>query len=361
MPCSQAKVVDINNTICKCGLDDSCWSQQSVLRFGFALMALFSLLLVLSVFGCGAAAERSKFVGKFLIIPCLAAALFVVPNPDFEDLSGAVKFLSPIFLIAQATVLIDFAYTWNETWHRNALDPMSRKITATGKEWYVAIVVSALALIVSAVAGAFYSMALYESLLARVLIASAVLCSIALLVLSITEWCEHGTLLTSAVMMAYFVWLATKTAASLSEDRTAIPSTSDVETPWLGIALGLFVLAVSTSKTHPDTFHMTSSEFAKDTYRRLEADPEVQATGVNVAAAVAAGVTASDAARRQASPGFTGHCVFNMTAASYWVMLLTSPRDWACFVVWGTALVLSMLLYFWTLIAPKVFPNRTFG
>merc|ERR1719387_2552343 len=123
-------------------------------------------------------------------------------------------------------------------------------------------------------------MTLYESLVARALIVYGVLSSVALLVLSITEWCEHGALLTSAVMMVYLVWLAKRAADSLPDDIISSPSTSPIRTPWLGIGLGLFTLAVSTSKTHPNAFHVASSQAAKETYRRMEADPESQGTGI---------------------------------------------------------------------------------
>lgn len=37
--------------------------------------------------------------------------------------------------------------------------------------------------------------------------------SLILLVVSITDWCEHGALLTSAVVMAYTIWLICESLA----------------------------------------------------------------------------------------------------------------------------------------------------
>eukprot|EP00746_Dinoflagellata_sp_MGD_P151057 gnl/MRDRNA2_/MRDRNA2_82755_c0_seq1.p1 gnl/MRDRNA2_/MRDRNA2_82755_c0~~gnl/MRDRNA2_/MRDRNA2_82755_c0_seq1.p1 ORF type:complete len:420 (+),score=59.50 gnl/MRDRNA2_/MRDRNA2_82755_c0_seq1:52-1311(+) len=329
--------------ICTCGQDDLCWSHQSVFRFGFAQMVLFSIMLVFSACGCGASAERGKFVGKFLMVPLLAAALIPTPNELCSKISEIVKFLSAIFVVAQTTVLIDIAYTWNETWHKNALDSQRSKMHATGKEWYVAIVIAAVALIIVAVAEVLYCLTLYETLLARLLMMSTLLCSFALLVLSITEWCEHGSLLTSAMMMSYFVWLATRASASAPDDSILKQSTSDSTTPWFGIALGLFCLAVSTQKTHPDVFHVASQDVVPESYRRMEA------------------TSVPESASPQPSPGFTGHCLLNLSAAAHWITLLTSQPDWICFSIWAAALAVSILLYFWTLVAPKIFPDREFG
>merc|ERR1712113_279317 len=58
----------------------------------------------------------------------------------------------------------------------------------------------------------------------RWLVIVALLLSIALLVLSITDWCEHGNLLTSCCVMAFSMWLCYQ-AVDLPELK------------WVGIAI----------------------------------------------------------------------------------------------------------------------------
>lgn len=67
-----------------------------------------------------------------MTIACLVFISLFLPNELWTAFGSWATALSAIFLVAQSIVLIDFGYTWNETWYKYALEARSRQAGAKG-------------------------------------------------------------------------------------------------------------------------------------------------------------------------------------------------------------------------------------
>merc|ERR1712008_664092 len=105
-------------------------------------------------------------------------------------------------------LLIDFGYTWNTTWFTNVV--AAQRENAGGNmqcAWQTGILGSAALLLIAAVVGAFWLWKTWTTGDAESIIIGSMMLSLLNLVLSITDWCVHGALLTSTLIMAYGTWL----------------------------------------------------------------------------------------------------------------------------------------------------------
>ncbi|CAK9035294.1 Membrane protein TMS1 [Durusdinium trenchii] len=195
--------------ICDCRLSaDGCWSDQLIYRTEASAVIVFLALVIMSVSGCAEGAARAYSVAKFMAVVCLVFIALFVPNKVWTVFGSWATALSAIFLVAQSIVLIDFGYTWNETWYKYALEARGRQVGAKGyRMWLGGMLLASAALILGALSISIYLFIDFKDASSRAVNACAMVLSIALLIVSITDWCEHGALLTSAVVMAYTVWL----------------------------------------------------------------------------------------------------------------------------------------------------------
>lgn len=331
--------------LCECGDDNTCWSKQMVFRIGLSTMLMFAICLVMSASGCGADVERRNFVGKFLSVPVMALLFMLLPNKFFDVFGDVCSVASILFLAAQAVLLIDFGYTWNEVWHANAVDA-ARQLGGNGRKWYVAIIAASLILILGALVETILVLIHYNNSEAWGVAFVSFVVAILLLVLSITEWCEHGTLLTSAVVMAYATWLASRTVSAVPviDNDTSEP----ISPPWVGLLVGLLTLLSFMDKADPDIIHQSGGNSAQAARLAEEAE-EGRAAG------------AEDTTTPPPVAGFANHSGVHLTAAAYWVSLFTARTSWVSFGSCAAALIATHLLYGWSLVAPKVMTGRDFS
>ena len=194
--------------VCGCTADQDpgrCWSEQLVFRVEAACAAVFLTLLIMTVSGCAHGASRTYAVAKFMAIASIGLVSLFFDNGLFSGFGALASTASSIFLVAQAVLLIDFAYTWNETWWAKAL-ACRRNIGPNGiqgyRTWMVAILVASALLLLGSVASSAYLYDSFSDNHGRVVNIVAVVIALLLLLVSITSWCEHGALLTSSVVMA---------------------------------------------------------------------------------------------------------------------------------------------------------------
>ena len=298
------------------------------------------------------------------------------------------RFGAALFLILQQVILIDIAYDWNEDWIDRA-DQQDRLSYGSGNTWLHAIVCTC---------GIFYLLALTGIGLLYHYFAG---CSentwiITLTLIGFVAFTAvqlsgtDGSLLTSSIMSVYVVYLA-YSMVSKNPDGQCNPQLGGSDA-W-GIAIGLTLTAVSLAWTG---FSWTAEE-------RLNIDnvqsarsvtglsPESNSTSVNLDQPFldpedrpATGlVTESDSMPSAANGRLAGAGVWKLNV----VMALI-----CCFVAmiltgWGTITEIkedennaanptvgrvnmamigisqwtAILLYLWTLVAPRVFPDRDFS
>jgi len=336
--------------ICDCRLSaDGCWSDQLIYRTEASAVIVFLALVIMSVSGCAEGAARAYSVAKFMAVVCLVFIALFVPNKVWTVFGSWATALSAIFLVAQSIVLIDFGYTWNETWYKYALEARGRQVGAKGyRMWLGGMLLASAALILGALSISIYLFIDFKDASSRAVNACAMVLSIALLIVSITDWCEHGALLTSAVVMAYTVWLICECLAVSPNETLQLPI-------WAGLTLCFFSLF---STVLGSGFRSQDSSAHQSAGARSPSLMEVEAGEATSTAppeeGAGARMTSSEAWQ------FAAHCGVHAAAALYIASSLAARTGPTTYALRVSAVFISLALYGWSLVAPKVLTNRRF-
>lgn len=354
--CSKFSSIGVSDIgICSCMTFDeqNCWSNQMVYRSEVAGTILFSALAIMAMSGCANGAARSHSVAKFMLIVVMTFISLFIPNKLFSAYGSISTGASALFLVAQAILLIDFAYSWNELWYSNALNARRREIGQKGyRMWTGAMVLASAGWFVGSVAISIYLYVAFPETSGRAVNVCSMVLSFSLLIVSITDWCEHGALLTSAVVMAYTVWL-------ICEALAIAPSGKQLELPsWAGLTL----CAISLLSTSLGSGSCATSEAAVQMTSTPAAQQESAAHAGEVEAGEAGGA-------HEEADSFTGKKAWMFAAysgvhasATLYVAASLAPRTGT--TTYGlrvTAIFVSLALYGWSLVAPKVLKNRRFN
>jgi len=338
--------------ICECrgGADESsCYSDQIIYRTEASAVLVFVLLLILCVSGCAKHAAKSCPIGKFLILMLLIVILLFVPNDVLSVFGSIAGVASSVYLVAQTVLLMDFAYGWNEAWHTNA-QKRQRDLNQQGyKMWLIAIVVASAGLFILGLVEMILLCVNFTTGGARALVVTTFIVGFVLLFISITEWCEHGALLTSALVLAYMMWLSYEALSMLPLSDGGV---SDLLPRWVG----LIVCAVSLA-----AFAYSASFSGKKATVPMAAGQEGLTEQGQAAGTAAAEEDEDDDTPEDLDVSdFTVQCTVHATAAVYIASSLAPSRGSWTFNARVAAVVVSLALYGWTLIAPKVLKNRQF-
>jgi len=340
-PCGYIQSVGI----CQCSgdsNDNDCYGNQLIYRAEMSVFVIFIMLLILCLAGAGKQAGRDCPIGKFLVLFLLILVSLFLPNSMFSVFGSFAGVASAIYLMAQTILLMDFGYSWNSAWDANA-HTCERELNLAGKKrWRVATLVASGCLFLLSIVELALLMTNFDSGSAQFIVVSAFILAIVLLAVSITEWCEHGALLTSCVVLAYIMWLSYEALSKLPLAKGGI---ENVLPTWVGLlvcAMSLMAFTICTS-----SFNVSSS-------------PDQQALaeqGVGISAAPAA---ADDDSAALDVSDFAVQCAVQACAAIYIASSLAPSREERTFVARTVAVFLSLALYGWTLVAPKVLSNRDF-
>lgn len=311
----------------------SCMSDQLLYRVQASGFAVFLLLFLLSVSGCAQGASKSFTVAKFMGVVFLPFVFLFLPNDTFNAFGLFATVLAALFLVGQAVLLIDFGYSWNELWFSYARDAFSRQLNQRRQQmWLGAIIVASALLFVGSMATCVH---VYQHAEGKAgLVVGAMVLAFILLLLSITTWCEHGAMLTSLVVMSYAMMIAYE-AVSLQPDGPDFPA-------WVGLG----VCAISLIS------------FARG-YGSSESSGGLAAAEVASAAAEAGEGAAEDSTPVDPKE-FALQCGTHALAALYITAVMAPEVGDLTSGVHMAAVYISLALYGWTLIAPKVCTNRSF-
>lgn len=344
-------IPDIGMCDCFTAADDSakhqCYGDQWIWRTQFSVLIVFVFLLVLCISGCSRHAAKDCPAGKFLALVLLIVVFFFVPNSLFSVFGSVAGFLSALYLVAQTILLMDFAYSWNEQWHTNAQGAQRQLNNQGYRMWLIGIVVAAALWFILSLVEVSLLCITFSTGGSRTLTLVAYSVGLALLVISITEWCKHGALLTSCLVLAYMMWLTYEALAMLPLENGG---NANLLPRWVG----LIVCAVSlTAFAH-------STSFGK----REEVVPGTQGAlaeqGAVGAAAMEAHDESEDVPEGLDTSDFTVQCCVHATAAVYIASALAPSQSMVTFGARTAAVGLSLLLYGWTLVAPMILKNRAF-
>lgn len=365
---------------------DHCVGAMGVYRISFALAIFFITTTLVSL--CLPAFDKSWWAIKMLLYSSYLVLAFVIPNDFFTGYVHLSRGVAGIFLLVQIILLIDMAYRWNESWVGDEENNRRGLILIVCGLMYAA----SLVLLVFF----FRWFAGSGCHLEQFFLAFTIVITLGFSLLSIWEKVEHGALLPSAVMTLYCYWVA---YSALSSDPSPCNTTSSHEVAHL--VVGLIVAAVSLTwagyslasgerglfdgyTQAPDgaAAHAASDEQSNrrtaDAIEAAHVNPSSssRSEGAHLSSdATAASLSEEQKAERSRTLKF--HSVM-ACSAMYMAMVLTnwgspttesSSSDDAATHEQGSASMwikivsqwIAAGLYYWSLVAPLVFPDRDFS
>lgn len=323
-----------------------CYAEQLVFRVQASAAAVFLVLALMSLSGCVSCAAKTYVVFKFFAVFAAAVVLLFVPNTAMEVCGVLAGAIGAAFFIPQAVMVIDAAYTWNERWFHKVVESGRDLVNGERRAqyWQSAIVVSALLLIVAGVALAISFCNMFPSKVTNALVIPTVVVSAILLVLSITSWCEHGSLLTSAAFFLYSVWLAWEALVVFPDFDAAVkrPIGPYGDLVICIITLLAFAVRGGLSIGSSETSSASESHMEAGSSDSTEGDSTEQQTKVSATM-------------------FAGQNLVHAVAAVYICSALAPRASVTAFIVRVAAISFAEVMYGWTLIAPKACPSRSFN
>jgi len=153
--------------------------------------------------------NRSAWPAKYVIFLLFVMATFFIPNSPlfFGIFPWICRLGASLFLVVQQIILIDLAYSWNESWVQNSIDADSVEY-GSGNSWLIAIVVT----IVLLYSGCLVSLVLLYKYFSGCATNDVLISMTLVLIVSITAIqlnSEGGNLLTSSVLSVYAIYLVT--------------------------------------------------------------------------------------------------------------------------------------------------------
>mmetsp|Transcript_16342 Transcript_16342/g.38667 ORF Transcript_16342/g.38667 Transcript_16342/m.38667 type:complete len:484 (-) Transcript_16342:120-1571(-) len=392
--------------------DASWYGDQAVYRVSFSLGVFFLCM----VFGSMSDSfERSYWGIKVLGYIATLVASFFIPNSFFASYSDLARAVSAIFLIFTVIILVDFAYNLQEGIIEKAEAYKNEQVAAGNEEpgtcsnsWLIIYLVLAGILFIVTMAGlaGMYAFAVNQEAACGGSVSMLSLTLLGGLILTIMSTLQmfggRGLLppLVVWVYCVYLVWSAFTSNPTYGCNPLAIKvdGVYTVEDSPGAIALGLIITALSLAyaahsaasavpgmmnsskddemsqslidKEEGVTERLATGEASTRAeavaQERREADEEAGESGDEAGAAAGTEAAAEEDAPQKGT--WLYHAVM-CTAAIYMAMLLT---DWGddsnasaqtlnvskpAMTVKLLSAIVTMLLYFWTLIAPLVAPK----
>jgi len=342
---------------------------------------LFYLLAAIAVC-CKRTANREAWPAKYILFLFLVAGTCFLPNdPLFLSVYvNIARIGGMLFILVQQIIFVDLAYNWNDSWVEKANVADSEE-SGSGKKWLVAILVSVAVLFITSIVGwvlLFYYFGGCST--NTTFIAVTVLFSILITAAQLSG--EDGSLLSSSIITIYSTSLC-YSAVAKNPDPTCNPFLGEDDV--LGILIGVTLTLVSLgyagwSSTADKTLSGNRDAETETTEQPAQPKEDSKVAGVvtNDYGAAQESEDAAAAAEDENVPNnFSNSWKLNLVlgAVSCWFsMALTS---WGSIQSGGDAanpqlgevsmwMIISsqwfvLVLYLWTLVAPRFFPDRDFS
>eukprot|EP00656_Telonema_subtile_P028994 TRINITY_DN3181_c0_g1_i3.p1 TRINITY_DN3181_c0_g1~~TRINITY_DN3181_c0_g1_i3.p1 ORF type:complete len:325 (+),score=66.88 TRINITY_DN3181_c0_g1_i3:133-1107(+) len=313
---------------------------------------------------------RDRYYGwwwaKSLAAGSLCLMSFFLPNSFFVEYSYFAAVFSGIFVILQVMVLLDWAYAWNESWRGQEAPEV-----ATG--WRIALLVFSVLLLIGGLTLDGFMYYWFDCGLGYGMTTFSMVVMIALTLLSVTTWCEHGSLIASSVIF-FNVQLITMTGLYNNDDANCNRLSSAGNETQVVFSLLLAALSITkaawSSISNGDSAGGITRRSANTTTTEMRAKPDTEAP----APAEHVGFCSCWSGEAMPDQGAWRYLAILAVSMCYMGMLLS---DWGVKVsndcnpddtrsdigLWVNLATswLIMLLYLWSLIAPQILTDREFG
>eukprot|EP00980_Cylindrotheca_fusiformis_P008886 scaffold1900_cov123-Cylindrotheca_fusiformis.AAC.12 len=361
-------------------LQRRCIGNHGVYRVGFAAVVFYALAGIAVC--CNRVANRVAWPAKYVLFFFLAVGMCFVPNdPLFSPVYlNIARVGSVLFIIIQQIIFVDMAHNWNDQWVTKS-DDAEREESGAGKKWLMAILVAAGLLFIGSITGWALLFHFFGtcSLNTTFIAITVVMC---ILVTGVQLSGEEGSLLASAIISAYSTSLCyTAVARNPERECNQFLGKEDI----LGIFIGLVLTALSLaytgwSYTADKTLGGSSDDEPAETAPETKTEQEKKkVTGIvtNDTNETAENDDENDETTDEIPNTFSNNWKLNLvlgTVSCWFCMALTgwgSIEDEggvadpqvgrATMWVIISSQWLCLLLYLWTLVAPRMLPDRDFS
>jgi len=374
------------------GLIERCAGNAGVYRSAFSALVFFTLAAV--AVAVKRTANREAWPAKYTLFVFLVAAMCFVPNePLFSDVYLNIGRIGAVlYILFEQIVMVDIAHNWNDGWVERSNKAESEE-AGSGKKWLTAIVVSCIILFLASIVGwvlLFYFFGGCGTNIAFILM--TIILSIVVTAAQLTG--EEGSLLASSLITAYATMLCYN-AVSKNPNAVCNPFLKSDDVLSIAIGIGLTIVSlgyVGWSATADSTLGGSDEDEDDGEDAALNNPTEQSSTEektkvVGVVANYDSTKNADDKASRDEEMGeVSGEKVRN-TFSNNWKLnvALGTVTCWISMVLTSFGSIqaggdvanpqigvvnmwiiissqwLALLLYTWTLVAPRVFPDRDFS
>jgi hypothetical protein len=348
----------------------TCLGNQAIFRVSFAMTIFF--LGVGAITLCLPAkliVKQIAIPGASLLFFLLIIFAFFIGNGFYNTYANVSRALTPIFLILQIVVLIDFGYRWNEAW-----------VEKDKKGYYVGILFFSVFLLLGSFASWIFFYTYFTDGDAgscskgKAFISMTLVLCIAFTLLSVTSFIEHGAILTSSIVTAYCTMLLYN---ALSTDPSSCNPMANGSDNTAQIVIGLIVVTMSVTYSAwnvSSQFHIFGSAPGQQE-KNNRSNGDVENSEQKSENDHVLGRASEEDEEKEAGLIKKANVFFHLSmalASMYLAMILTNwaqnlynssstqtiglTNSWISIgTQWAT-----VVMYTWTLIAPKCCPGRDF-
>lgn len=352
---------------------------QSVYRISLGSFMFFGCLSLMLVNVKTRADPRDRHIHhggwglKFAVWAVCNVVPFFLPNDFVDAYTWIARLGSGLFLIVQMVILLDFAFFWNESW-----------VAREHPGWIVGLLVSTVTLYSGSITlivflYKWFNPAGEECGRNVWIITTALLVCVAFTAISVSPIAKEGSLLPSAVITAYCVYVCYSALASEPSDYACNPHAAHHQAkPTMVASMVLTLLSVTYS-----ALRAGSSDFFGGV---ADGDADAASDFALLSGAEMRGGDAGDCGNDSDDEGVTSkvypsgpvsysysffHFIFAL-ASMYLAMVMTGwgtrnvedaeevDVGWASVAVKMASLWITAALYTWSLIAPVMLPGRDF-
>ena len=346
---------------CPEDLEQKCLSSQVLFRFSFALVCIFTINLIgttiaIDFYDKHWALKYLSFVG------CIVG--FYYASPAVFDLHGYAWFAriaAFFFLLLQQIILLDFAYTWNEKWVAKAQDDPEN-----GNKYLIGLLVAAFFLFVISIIGIVVMYHYFQKCTSNIVIISLTLFFGFLATIFQLFFTDHGSILTSSIIVAYCTYIC-YSAISLNPDEECNPTLSTGYQNF-SVVVGMTLTIVSVSWA-------TSSTISKVPGASLNVQDSPDVMNLRtVLQEVSVVFILASAYYAMVLTNWYYYQYYQYYQSIIIIIIITiratlkssqisaDPRTGTdSMAIQASALFLCLALYIWSLVAPKLFPDRDFS
>ena len=374
-------------------LTQNCAGQAGVYRSAFSALIFFVMAAIAVT--CRRTANREAWPAKFVLFFCMVLGSCFIPNePVFLDIYLNIARIGGIFFILfQQIVFVDLAHNWNDGWIEKS-DKAESEESGSGKAWLIAILVSAASLFFASIVGWALLFSFFGGCSTNVAFISVTIILCILVTCAQLSGTE-GSLLASSIISAYATMLCYNAIARNPEPECN-PQLGDDDV--LSVAIGIILTLVSLgyvgwSTTADSTLGGSNDDSIEDGGEKIEVTATRSTEGKGkVGGVVLTNYQSTDHEEPSTTPNdgdgaeevegnipniFSNNWKLNIALALVTCWFSMALTGWGSIQADGNVANpqvgkvnmwiiiasqwVALVLYAWTLLAPRFFPDRDFS